>query len=296
VAELHGVPYRYVMYCPALIPSAEHAPVGTAQYTPPRWVNRLAWRAMLAFYESLIGAWLNHERAALGLPRVRGVYAHLVGRSPLLAADRALAPAPADAPIAEEQTRCWHPLAGERLPDKLEDFLGQGPPPVCFGFGSMTDPDPARTTRAILDAVERCGCRALVSAGWAELGDVALPGDVMRIGSVSHARLFPRLAAVVHHGGAGTTTTAARAGVPQVVVPHVLDQFYWAERVARLGIGVHGPRRSRLDADSLAAALAQVLDNEIIAERARELGERLRREALAAADPVERLLSTLSPA
>lgn len=41
----------------------------------------------------------------------------------------------------------------------------------------------------------------------------------------------------MHHGSAGTTTTAARAGAPQVVVPHAGDHPYWAGRVADLGIG-----------------------------------------------------------
>jgi hypothetical protein len=50
--------------------------------------------------------------------------------------------------------------------------------------------------------------------------------------------LFGRVAAVVHHGRAGITTTAARAGAPQVVVPQVADQPYWAGRVAALGVGV----------------------------------------------------------
>ena len=47
-------------------------------------------------------------------------------------------------------------------------------------------------------------------------------------GPVNHRALFPRCAAVVHHGGAGTTSAAARAGVPQVFAPHVTDQFFWA--------------------------------------------------------------------
>jgi UDP:flavonoid glycosyltransferase YjiC (YdhE family) len=81
---------------------------------------------------------------------------------------------------------------------------------------------------------------------------------------------------VVHHGGAGTTATAALAGVPQVVVPHVADQFYWARRVAELGIGPPPLPRRRLDAGRLAELIGAVVENEIVAERARERGERLR--------------------
>ena len=147
---------------------------------------------------------------------------------------------------------------------------------MYVGFGSMTDPDPGATTRALLEALSQIGCRALISRGWAGLADGPLPEGVLAIGPVSHATLFPRLAAVVHHGGAGTTTTAARAGVPQIVVPHIFDQFYWARRVAELGLGPPAPRRSRLTAQPLAESLAATLDNEVLLERARELGERLR--------------------
>ena len=66
------------------------------------------------------------------------------------------------------------------------------------------------------------------------------------------------MAAVVHHGGAGTTTTAARAGAPQVVVPQIGDQPYWAGRVAELGIGAahDGPTPTF---ESLSAALRTAL-------------------------------------
>ena len=56
--------------------------------------------------------------------------------------------------------------------------------------------------------------------------------------------LFAHCAAIVHHGGAGTTANAARSGVPQLLVPHLMDQFYWAERCVELGLGAAGPGAS----------------------------------------------------
>ena len=65
----------------------------------------------------------------------------------------------------------------------------------------------------------------------------------------------------MHHGGAGTTTTAARAGAPQVVVPQIADQPYWAGRVADLGIGAahDGPTPTT---ESLSDALSTALTPE----------------------------------
>ncbi len=276
VAELYGIPYRYLIYCPALLPSDEHPPILLPAQSMPRWANAVSWRLAIAVQDGLLGRLINRERAQLGLAPILHTYPHLLTRRPVLAADAELAPCPAARGYHVEQIRCLHPMHGPPLPLKLESFLDQGPPPVYLGFGSMTDPDPETTTRALLSGLLRHGCRALIGQGWAGLGDGPLPEGVMAIGAVSHAQLFPRLAAVVHHGGAGTTTTAARAGVPQIVVPHLLDQFYWARRVSLLGLGPPAIPRKHLSGQRLLDVLGMTLGNETLSERARELGARLR--------------------
>ncbi|MDH3213676.1 MAG: glycosyltransferase [Myxococcales bacterium] len=284
-AELHGVPFRYVAYCPVLLPSGDYPPLVVPSQSLPGWGNRALWRLMIATWNRVLGRQFNRERAALGLAPVADVHRHILSARPVLAADADLAPRPLDWTLDVEQVPCLHPISGPPLPPKLESFLNAGAPPIYLGFGSMTDARPEATTRALLEAVTSLGRRALISRGWAGLGGGALPEGVFALGSVSHARLFPRVAAVVHHGGAGTTTTAARAGVPQVVVPHVLDQFYWARRVSRLGLGPPPLPRVRLRAKQLAAVLGAVLDNDVVVERARELGERLRDAHARAPDP-----------
>lgn len=275
-AELCGARYRYIAYCPAILPSAEHAPAFLPIGGRSRRGNRAAWALVRAGLNATVRRRLNGYRRALGLEPARDAFTHLVGDRIVLAADRALAPVPADLPFPCDQIPCLHPYdASATLPEKLEQFLASGPPPVYLGFGSMTDPDPCVTTARLVDAVTAAGHRALLAAGWAGLGGGALPDGVMPIGTVPHAALFPRCAAVVHHGGAGTTTTAARAGVPQVVVPHVLDQFYWAGRVLALGIGAVAGRRRGLDASVLAEAIGAVAGNEQVEERARDLAARL---------------------
>jgi len=149
----------------------------------------------------------------------------------------------------------------------------------------MPDPVPGRTTRLILEATERAGIRAIIGGGWAGLGQGPLPEGVATVSEVSHPALFPRCAAVVHHGGAGTTTTAARAGVPQILVPHLLDQYYYAHRLWQLGVAPASIERGKLTAALLAGALGALADNEFVAERARALGEDLRSDLEAPFDP-----------
>ena len=98
----------------------------------------------------------------------------------------------------------------------------------------------------------------VVLRGWADLALDGDRSDCFVTGDVNQQALFPRMAAVMHHGGAGTTTAATRAGAPQVIVPQIVDQPYWAGRVAELGIGTahDGPTPSF---ESLSAPLATAL-------------------------------------
>ncbi|CAM9831399.1 unnamed protein product, partial [Ectocarpus fasciculatus] len=52
-----------------------------------------------------------------------------------------------------------------------------------------------------------------------------------------HGCFLSRCSAAIHHGGSGTTAAVLRAGIPHVVCPQQLDQFFWAERVRYLAVG-----------------------------------------------------------
>jgi UDP:flavonoid glycosyltransferase YjiC (YdhE family) len=283
VAEARGVPYRFVAYCPVLFRSTDYPPALLPNQSLPRWVNRLAWRGFLGFHERLLRDDLNRHRAAMGLEPVPDTYRYLITERPLLAADAPLAPAPDDIPVEVDQVGYLLPEDERPLPPKLESFLEAGPPPLYVGFGSMMDSDPAGTTRLLLDAIEGAGCRAILARGWAGLGDGPLPDSVFAAGPLPHAKLFPRVAAVVHHGGAGTTATAARSGVPQIVIPHLLDQYYWGQRLHLLGVAPPPLSRLKLSASGLAELISASVDNEHLGDRARELAARL-----CATDPLEK--------
>jgi len=275
VAELLGVPYRYLVYCPGLFPSPDHTPVFLPIQGLPRWANRVAWWFILHVIDPTLRAPINHGRAQLGLAPIRNATLHAMTPRPMLAADPVLAPIPRECAVDVLPMNCLHAHEPAPLPAKLEAFIAQGPAPVYLGFGSMPDADATGTTRMLLGVVERLGMRAILSAGWAGLGEGPLPENVMSIGAVSHAALFPRMAMVVHHGGAGTTTSAARAGVPQIVIPHLLDQYWWGKRVAELGLAPPPLPRVSLTAEALEESIRSVADNEMLSQRAREIGRRI---------------------
>jgi UDP:flavonoid glycosyltransferase YjiC (YdhE family) len=269
VADAEKLPYRYVAYTPDAIPSRFHAPMTCPYRGLSPWLNRILWRIFSAVNVALLRKPINQHRAALGLPAIEDVTGYLFPRERmLLAADPTIGPWPADATDATPPTGAWLLSDGRGLGAELEAFLEAGEPPVYVGFGSMADSDPSRTTAIIADAVGRVGCRAVLAAGWAKLGGADLGPRIRVIGSVPHAALFPRVAAVVHHGGAGTSHAAARAGVPQIVVPHLLDQFGWAARLHERGLAPPPFRRSQLRADRLAASIRACLTDEAMRARA----------------------------
>ncbi len=142
----------------------------------------------------------------------------------------------------------------------------------------MTLLDPAATAALVLSATEEIGCRAIVAAGWGGLVPAMRSPSIFAIGEAPHDWLFPRMAAVVHHGGAGTTAAALRAGLPSVVVPFMADQFFWGRILANRGVAPEPLPQEHLSAPTLARAIAQTLDDPTMRERAAALGALVRAE------------------
>jgi vancomycin aglycone glucosyltransferase len=260
VCEKRGLRYLHAAYAPCYLPSPCFPPLGLhGQPVPPGVTgNRALWDLNDQGMNAVFRAPVNAYRASLGLPAVDSVRDHVFTGHPWLAADPALAPWPETDDLDVVQTGAWI-LPDERpLPAGLEAFLDSGPAPVYASFGSMPLRQAEAIARAVIDAVRAQGRRVLLGSGWAGLALIDDQDDCLAIGEVNQQALFRRVAAVVHHGGAGTTTAAARAGAPQVIVPQVADQLYWAGRVASLGIGAahDGPVPT---AGSLSAALGTVL-------------------------------------
>ncbi|HSG24959.1 MAG TPA: glycosyltransferase [Anaerolineales bacterium] len=163
-------------------------------------------------------------------------------------------------------------------PDELLNFLNAGPPPVYIGFGSMSNQRPKETTDLIVNALRQINQRGILLSGWGGLQTTELSDSVMMVDSIPHAWLFPRMAAVVHHGGAGTTAAGMRAGVPSLVVPFFGDQPFWGQRIAELGAGPSPIPRKKLTVDCLAQAIHQAVTDDRIRQNAAVLGARIQAE------------------
>lgn len=171
-----------------------------------------------------------------------------------------------------EEAPDWTPAAA------LRAFLDRGEPPVFVGFGSMGSRDPAATTGLVLQAIERTGQRAILESGRRGLSHSDLPDTIHAVDAIPHDWLFPRLAAVVHHGGAGTTAAALRAGIPSVVVPFFGDQPYGGQCLAEAGVAPAPIPRKRLSAERLAEAVHTAVKDQAMRQRAAALGRKVRAE------------------
>ena len=278
IAEERRLPLLWACYFPASFPTAELPTPFYSGHARSVWFNRASWSATRLACNLSVRGLINRERARRRLPPIDDIFGHAIKAGPyLLAFDSELAPPVGDATASAYVTGYWFLESTEPLSAEVEAFLSQGERPVYVGFGSMPSDDPAKLTRTIVEAVEIVGCRALVSAGWAGLGQGLASPRLLTIGPVNHSLLLPRMEAVVHHGGAGTVAATARAGVPQIVAPHIFDQFYWSRRVHRMGLGPP-PLPVRFTARQLADALLQARASRSMRERAREVGDRLQHE------------------
>ncbi|CAM5663795.1 Glycosyltransferase OS=Streptomyces alboniger OX=132473 GN=CP975_15810 PE=4 SV=1 [Streptomyces alboniger] len=239
--------------------------------------NRLSFEAVN------LGAWLvcrqfinTWRREGLGLPALSplGPFRRVRQAPVLCAFSPTLVPRPPDWGPNVHVTGFWHheqPLW--KPPQRLLDFLDDGPPPVYMGFGSMKTSDPRATDRVVRAALRRAGLRAVLPGDPSTSDD-----DMLVVGDTPHSWLFPRMAAVVHHGGAGTTASALRAGVPSLVCPFFGDQPYWADRAHSLGVGPKPLPSRQLTVSALADRLRAVTGDAGHAEAARRLGRALTTE------------------
>ena len=194
----------------------------------------------------------------------------------------AVFPSPKDWPEHVHNTGYWF-LDEEphwKPDDDLQDFLNQGAPPVYVGFGSIGDVDQAKqTTQMVIDALRLVGQRGVLATGWHGMAQpVNLAEDMLMLDNAPHSWLFPRMAAVVHHGGAGTTAAGLRAGVPTITIPHGNDQFAWGRRVYELGVGSKAIPRKHLSAEKLANAI-QFAQSDKVRKSAKALGVKIRSES-----------------
>ncbi|MDQ0510730.1 UDP:flavonoid glycosyltransferase YjiC (YdhE family) [Angulomicrobium amanitiforme] len=276
IAEALACPHIRASPLPGFTPTADF-PSPMLPFASLGPLNRASHALMIKGADWLFGKQIRDWReTSLGLAGRRSDAVRFLGT--LYAYSPHVVPVPPDWGRDVLVSGYWF-LDDERWrpSDALTAFLDAGEPPVYVGFGSMPGLDPPRMTTIVLEALARTGKRGLLATGGGALEAQRVPGNVHIIAGVPHDRLFPRVAATVHHGGAGTTAASLRAGKPAAICPFFGDQPFWARRVAELGVGPPTIHRRTLSAESLAAAITAMDDPEM-RHRASTLGVAIRQE------------------
>lgn len=297
LAESADVPLVLIHTCPIRATGAVANPlVTTSELSPSR--NRETHDLFDRIWWTGAQADVNVQRAELGLaPTDRSTTARVQERNDIeiQAYSGSLVPGldwDGSRPVVGFMDLCaegYRALGEAEVDAGLDAWLGNGPPPVYFGFGSMPVTEPEAMLGIISRVTAALGVRALVSAGWSGIVDGDDDHDRVRVvASVYHHAVLPRCALAVHHGGAGTTAATLRAGLPTMVCSVFADQPFWGSQVERLGAGSH-VRFAALCEQSLGDGLAKAMEP-AVRQRAGWLAESLRGEAdatLRVADIVE---------
>ena len=157
-------------------------------------------------------------------------------------------------------------------------------------------------------ALAHAKMRGILLGGWAGLTAAVLDSstddgsrlaeyaaaNVLELPSCPHDWLFPRCAAVVHHGGAGTTSVGLRAGKPTIICAVMSDQPWHGSLVAKKKLGLYAGMMSKVTGSSLGELLTQVVADQTIAENVAKMGKALAAEdgALRAHEFIERAIDT----
>lgn len=245
----------------------------------------VATRATLKFYLGNTNTW---RRKTLGLSRRSGSGDFLRlpdGRRPtvLQAFSRHILPPSTEYPDWVHTTGYWFlPAATGWVPSQeLSGFLQDGEPPVYIGLGSLSavDDAPRQTVQMFAEAVRLAGVRAIIFAGQGpSLADDGGRQILYVNDQVPFDWLFPRTAAIVHHGGSGTTGAALASGRPQVVCPAIFEQPFNAQRMYANGVAPPPQSIHELTPRRLAEGIRRAVTDQSMSARAEELGHQIRAE------------------
>jgi len=265
-ADILKVPYRFVAFYPMIL--------GTTPDDPSK--NRLMFGFGRRIVNLTLRGFINKKRVKSGIPPIRDAWQHWLGEEVIVASDKELSEAREGVAFPFTQTAFMLLPSKDGLPEQVENFLQAGEPPVYIGFGSNPISDPEKYSQIFKEVHDATGQRLIISKGWAELPEIG-ENDVLYVDDMPFEFLFPRLAAVVHHGGTGTMAAIARAGIPQAAFPFMGDQFANRDQISKIKLGPDTCDFKKMTAEAVSSAIRELTTNETYRKNAKVLSEKLQR-------------------
>jgi sterol 3beta-glucosyltransferase len=240
------------------------------------------------FWTAIAGQINKWRRTQLGLPSTSMSKMKANSRPFLYNFSPHVVPPPLDWPDWVRVTGYWFLDEGSiyEPPADLVQFMAKARKDnkklVYVGFGSIVIDDPAALTKTVVDSVLKADVRCVLSKGWsdrletkdASKPEIPLPPEIFQIQSAPHDWLFKQMDAAVHHGGSGTTGASLRAGIPTIIKPFFGDQFFFAQRVEDLKVGIW---LKKVNTSVFSRALWEATNSRHMVVRAEVLGQKIRK-------------------
>lgn len=242
LAKKHNKLFAVFYFCHNFIPTDSHPPepVPNLKYLPTSiqklW-NR-SWWSVTNRITDFCGDWiLGKPLSDLGIPFYKNRLSNpadlgIIAVSPSLMNNRSFDPKK----FSFTGYLRWQPKHNPEAEEELISFL-QGEKVPIINFGSVTFDGVHEKMRVFARKWPK-DKKIIVQTGWAGLSLEVSQVNIKVIGAVSHDQLFKHASCVIHHGGAGTTASVLHAGIPQIIIPHIADQPFFASEIKRLGVGL----------------------------------------------------------
>lgn len=129
-----------------------------------------------------------------------------------------------------------NPLAelGEEMIKRGHEFLNSGEKPIFVAFGKAESEKLAELQIRVLQALKEAGIRAIIQADQISKSDRVNTDQLFFVGNIPYSWIFGKVRAVVHHGGNTTNGLGLRAGLPSLVIPLALDQYFYGRMDHRI--------------------------------------------------------------
>jgi rhamnosyltransferase subunit B len=158
------------------------------------------------------------------------------------------------------------------LPNDLQDFMKAGTKPILFTFGTGNMHSKKYFELAVA-ALQRLKLRAIFICKDRHHLPEDLPPSILWIPYFKNfSVLLKQCNLVIYHGGIGTLAEAARAGIPQILIPSLGDQWDNAERIEKLQLGA-SISTYELDTENLIETIQKILESKEIPKRCKEIQE-----------------------
>ncbi|GMO66592.1 MAG: glycosyltransferase [Treponemataceae bacterium] len=286
IAEYCGKPVIRTGYAP-LLPSKKIFPPVFPIVNPPAFLRpSIMWKMLNFGLDVMMLKFINKLRAQYGMKPIKsqGEYAPAH-------ADNFLMYSPTLGEVDQKWPYRWHAggyCFNDILPydkkvfDELQNFVKKDSlPTVFFSLGSCTHKNRDAICAWLSDICTKRNYKLVVGAGWFKAGAQLLKSDNLFVLDtyLPHGIVLPLFDALIHHGGAGTSHSSARSGRPQLILPILIDQFYFARRTKELGVSPGSPKSiAKCTRKFLENRIVEMLENPVYRKNAEDLAAKINAE------------------